>query len=159
MPHQEKLAWRQYSRILMDHLPQRMEYWAWPPHMRVEYRYPLLDTDLMETCLVFPPWVKQHHGMNRYLFRQAIRGFVPESIRQRNDKSGTTIPHTYLSLLNEREAIMDLINNRSGSAYLNSIFDFSRFPAWYDMLVKRDKADMNYLMPGRLCVSDDFNVF
>jgi len=33
---------------------------------------PLLDMDLVETTLAFPPWVKQHHGIKRYLFRQAI---------------------------------------------------------------------------------------
>ncbi len=49
--------------------------------------------------------------------------------------------------MNARE-IMDLINACSGSEFLNEIFDFSRFPQWYERLVKRDKEDMNYLMPG-----------
>ncbi len=97
------LARRQFARIMLDHLPQRMEYcYAAAAQYGMEYRYPLLDVDLLETCLAFPPWVKQHHGINRYLFRQAIKGFVPEKIRQRDDKSGTTIPQTFYSLVNER---------------------------------------------------------
>ncbi len=68
---------------MLDHLPQRMEYcYAMAAQYGIEYRYPLLDVDLVETALAFPPWIKQHHGINRYLFRQAIRGFVPEEIRQ-----------------------------------------------------------------------------
>jgi asparagine synthase (glutamine-hydrolysing) len=148
-PWHNVLAQRQYARIMQDHLPQRMEYcYTAAAQYGMEYRYPLLDMDLIETCLAFPPWVKQHHGTNRYIFRQAIAGFVPEKIWQRDDKSGTTIPQTFYSLVNERDAILDLINSCSGSAYLNEIFDLSRFPEWYEKLVKRDPKDMNYLMPG-----------
>ena len=148
-PWHKTLAQRQYARIMQNHLPQRMEYcYTAAAQYGMEYRYPLLDTDLIETCLAFPPWMKQHHGTNRYIFRQAIQGFVPEKIRQRDDKSGTTIPQTFYSLVNERESIMDLINSCSGNEYLNEIFDISRFSEWYDRLIKREKEEMNYLMPG-----------
>ncbi len=143
------LSWRQYDRIMMDHLPQRMEYcYAMAAQYGIEYRYPLLDVDLVETALAFPPWLKQHHGINRYLFRQAIRGFVPEEIRNRDDKSGSTIPQTLFSLSNEREEILNIVREAGNSPFLNEIFDLSRFPEWYEKMVKRDKKDMNYLMPG-----------
>jgi hypothetical protein len=92
--------------------------------------------------------MKQHHGTNRYIFRQAIAGFVPEEIRLRDDKSGTTIPQVYYSLATEREAIMNLVNSCSGTEMLKGILDFSGFEDWYDRLVKRDPEHMNYLMPG-----------
>lgn len=134
---------------MQNHVPQRMEYcYAAAAQYGIEYRYPLLDEDLIRTYLSFPPWVKQHHGNNRYVFREAIRGFVPEEIRVRNDKSGATIPQTYYSLVNERETILALISNCSASAFLNEIFDFSRFAEWYDKLVKRDPGDVNNLMRG-----------
>ncbi len=148
-PRRDRLAQRQSARIMLEHLPQHMEYcYAAAAQYGLEYRYPLLDVDLLETCLAFPPWVKQHYGRNRYLFRQGIPGFVPEKIRERDDKSGTTIPQVYYSLVTEREAILELINGCSHSDYLNEMFDFSRFPGWYEKLVKRDPKDMNYLMPG-----------
>jgi asparagine synthase (glutamine-hydrolysing) len=148
-PHGDRLAERQVARIMLDHLPQRMEYcYAAAAQHGLEYRYPLLDVDLVETCLAFPPWVKQHHGLNRYLFRQAIADFVPEKIRQRNDKSGTTIPQTHYSLANEQNEILDLIRSCSDSTVLQEIFDFSRFPEWYEKLVERNPEDMNYRMPG-----------
>ncbi len=149
LPVQETLSSRQLFRICMEHIPQRMEYcYTAAAQFGMEYRYPLFDVNLMLACLAFPPRVKQHHGINRYLFRQAIAGYVPEAIQQRNDKSGTTIPHTYHSLVTEKDQILDLVRSCSDSARLNEIFDFSRFGAWYEKLVRRDPEDMNTLMPG-----------
>jgi asparagine synthase (glutamine-hydrolysing) len=148
-PVAETTALRQQARIGLDHIPQRMEYcYAAAAQYGLEYRYPLLDTRLMEIILAFPPWVKQHHGINRYGFREAIKGFVPESVRIRDDKSGSTIPHALYSLASEKESILELVKECSGSEYLNNIFEFSRFSGWYEKLVKRDKPEMNYMMPG-----------
>jgi asparagine synthase (glutamine-hydrolysing) len=148
-PWQEHLSSRQLYRISMEHLPQRMEYcYAAAAQFGLEYRYPLLDVNLMLACLAFPPWLKQHKGINRYLFRQVIAGFVPESIRQRDNKSGSTIPHTYFSLINEKDQILGLVRDSEGLPFFEEIFDFSRFPSWYEKLVKRDDKDLNYMNPG-----------
>jgi len=148
-PCRKKVTFRQYDRFMLDHVPQRMEYcYTAAAQYGIEYRYPLWDIDLMETYLAFPPWMKQHHGINRYVFRQAIKDFVPEMIWKRDDKAGSTIPQMRYSFIKEKELLFELINSCSGSSYLNEIFDFSRFSQWYEKLVKRDKKDMNYLMPG-----------
>jgi asparagine synthase (glutamine-hydrolysing) len=148
-PVLETLSSRQLFRINMEHIPQRMEYcYTAAAQFGLEYRYPLLDVNLMLACLAFPPRVKQHHGVNRSLFRQAITGCVPEAIQQRNDKSGTTIPHTYHSLITEKDQILDLIKLCSDLSRLKEIFDFTRFGPWYEKLVRRDPKDMNTLMPG-----------
>jgi asparagine synthase (glutamine-hydrolysing) len=143
------LAARQSDRIMLDHLPQRMEYcYAAAAHYGIEYRYPLLDVDLVEMALAFPPWLKQHHGTNRYMFREAIRGFVPEEIRTRNDKTGATIPQTLQSLVNDRDEILNVIKKGTEIQFLHEIFDFSKFIEWYERLVRRDPSDTNYLNPG-----------
>lgn len=145
----ENIVMRQIDKIMHPHLPQRMEYcYAAAAHYGIEYRYPLLDVDLVETYLAFPSWMKQHNGINRYAFRQATKGFVPEEIRQRNDKSGTTIPQTFYCFQTEKEDILAMIRQASQSGFLKDIFDFGKFPSWYEKLVKRDPEDMNYLMPG-----------
>ncbi len=149
LPYFAELSARQLNRIRMDHVPQRMEYcYAAAAQFGVEYRYPLLDQNLIETFMALPPWLKQHHGTNRYLFRAAIKNLVPETIRQRDDKSLSTIPQVYFSLVNEKESIMERIRHCSGSAYLNEIFDFSRFGQWYGKIVRRDEQESNYSMPG-----------
>lgn len=143
------LALRQIDRMMHDHVPQRMEYcYAAAAQHGIEYRYPLLDIDLLETYLAFPSWMKQHHDVNRYTFRQAITGYVPETIRTRNDKSGSTIPQTFFSLKNEREEIFKVMHKASGSAMLKEIFDFEKFERWYEKIVQRNPKDTNYLMHG-----------
>ena len=148
-PKQDILSLRQLYRISMDHLPQRMEYcYTAAAQYGIEYRYPLLDVNLVLACLAFPARLKQHHGTNRYLFRESIAGFVPEVIRQRNDKSGTTIPQAYYRLIREKENILSIVNNCKGKSKIQEIFDLSRFPKWHDMLVSREEEDLNAMNPG-----------
>jgi asparagine synthase (glutamine-hydrolysing) len=148
-PKQEILSMRQLYRINMDHLPQRMEYcYTAAAQYGIEYRYPLLDVNLVLACLAFPARLKQYKGTNRYLFRESISGFVPEVIRQRNDKSGTTIPHSYYSLVRGKENILSLVNDCKGNKKIGEIFDLSRFSTWYDKLVLRKEEDLNSMNPG-----------
>jgi asparagine synthase (glutamine-hydrolysing) len=143
------LAEKQWYRVNMDHLPQRMEYcYAAAAQFGMEYRYPLLDVNLVTTFLAMPSWLKQKQGTNRYLFRQAIQGFVPESIRNRDDKSGTTIPHNYHSLVTEKKALLNLLNKAEFNPDLLEMFDFDKFPDWVEKLVKRDPVELNYLNPS-----------
>ncbi|MBN2215129.1 MAG: hypothetical protein JW723_12880 [Bacteroidales bacterium] len=143
------LAFRQLNRISHQHVPQRLEYsYAAAAYYGIQYRYPLLDIRLLQTCLSFPAWMKNRPGTDRYLFRQALKGVIPEEIRLRADKTGAVIPHTYLRLKKDRELILDFINMCASEGYLNHIFDFSRFEGWLDALIERNPDEMNYLMPG-----------
>jgi len=148
-PKKDILSLRQLFRINMEHLPQRLEYcYTAAAQYGIEYRYPLLDVNLVLACLAFPARLKKHKGTNRYLFRESITGFVPEIIRQRDDKTGTTIPQTYYSLIQEKEKILGMINGCKGKNKIQEIFDLSRFPKWYDKLVQRQEEDMNSMNPG-----------
>lgn len=145
----DSLVRRQIERLHQNYIPQRLEYcYTAAAQYGLVYRYPLLDMNLIETCLAFPPWLKQHHGINRHVFREAIKDFVPEGIRNRDDKTGATIPQTYCSLVYERNEICSIIKNASGSEFLKEIFDFTRFKWWYDKLAERESGAMKYLMPG-----------
>lgn len=145
----KKLSEKQLDSIFQDHIAERLEYcYTAAAQYGIEYRYPLLDPNLILVCLSFPPWLKFHHGKGRYLFREAIRGFVPENIRLRDDKSGGTIPQTFHYLVNEREQIISLIKKISGDKSLSEIFDQDKTIIWYDKLIKRDVDEINYLMPG-----------
>jgi asparagine synthase (glutamine-hydrolysing) len=148
-PKQDILSLRQLYRVSMDHLPQRLEYcYTAAAQYGIEYRYPLLDVNLVLACLAFPARLKHHKGTNRYLFRESIAGFVPEMIRQRNDKLGTTIPQSYYSLVREKDSILSLVNDGKGKGKIAEIFDLSRFPGWYDKMVIREQADLNALNTG-----------
>jgi asparagine synthase (glutamine-hydrolysing) len=149
IPFMDNLSDKQKYRINLNHVSQRMEYcYTAAAQFGIEYRYPLLDVNLILAGMAFPPWMKQHHGTNRYIFRQAMKGFVPERIRTREDKSGSTIPHTYFSLHRDRQSILDLVQKASSSSYLNTIFVLDRFSSWYQQLVGHNREELNYLNPG-----------
>jgi asparagine synthase (glutamine-hydrolysing) len=67
----------------------------------LNYRYPLLDLRVLRVALGMPSSLWVRRGVNRYPFRQAMRGILPESIRTRNDKAGPSLPA--VSVLLERE--------------------------------------------------------
>jgi asparagine synthase (glutamine-hydrolysing) len=148
-PYRQKLIHRQWNQVTKDVISLRLETcYAAAAQYGIEYRYPLLDVDLVETALAFPPWLKQHYGVNRYMFREAIKGFVPEEIRLRNDKLGSTIPQTLYHLATEKEELFSVIREAEKSPYLKEIFDFPKFETWYEKLVRRDPKERQYLLTG-----------
>jgi asparagine synthase (glutamine-hydrolysing) len=58
----------------------------------VESRVPFLDYRVAEYLGTLPLDQKIRHGVTKYVLRQAIRGLVPENIRNRMDKMGFVTP-------------------------------------------------------------------
>jgi asparagine synthase (glutamine-hydrolysing) len=58
----------------------------------LEYRYPLLDLDLVEFYTSLPTKMKCRAGITRYLIREATKDVLPESIRMRDNKDVPTLP-------------------------------------------------------------------
>jgi asparagine synthase (glutamine-hydrolysing) len=53
----------------------------------VQLRHPFFDKRLVEFCVSLPLELKVNNGMTRWVLREAMRGTLPESIRERRDKS------------------------------------------------------------------------
>ena len=53
----------------------------------LEEAYPFLDRDLVEFVMALPPEIINWKGCSKGLFRQAMSGLLPESIRDRNWKA------------------------------------------------------------------------
>lgn len=58
----------------------------------IESRVPFLDYRLVEFLLSLPPQQKIHHGINKVVLRNAMKGLIPEIVRQRMDKIGFSTP-------------------------------------------------------------------
>ncbi|MFQ5492668.1 MAG: asparagine synthase (glutamine-hydrolyzing) [Candidatus Dojkabacteria bacterium] len=58
----------------------------------IETRVPLLDHKFVEYVLGLPADQKIKHGWNRFVYRNAMKGLMPESIRSRRKKIGFTTP-------------------------------------------------------------------
>ncbi len=54
-------------------------------------RYPLLDRDLVDFTATIPPTFKVKRGKNRYIFKQAMEGFLPQEIIKKK-KHGMGLP-------------------------------------------------------------------
>lgn len=69
------------------HLPQRMDTWAlFGEKYGIEYKYPLLDKNLLEFWFGVPIKYTYEAMSHRYLYCESMKGILPEKIRMRVDK-------------------------------------------------------------------------
>jgi asparagine synthase (glutamine-hydrolysing) len=80
-PHrlENALSWWQIMETL-PHLSPRILF-------RPEYRYPMLDKDLVEFLFSIPPEQLVRPGRRRFMMRSALRGIVPVEILERRRKA------------------------------------------------------------------------
>ncbi|MDX9785234.1 MAG: asparagine synthase-related protein [Desulfobacterales bacterium] len=57
----------------------------------LQVRYPLLDRDLVDFTTTIPPTLKVKWGKNRYIFKRAMKGFLPDEIISKS-KHGMGMP-------------------------------------------------------------------
>lgn len=58
----------------------------------LESRVPLLDHRIVELAASMPPTIKFKGGQTKYIFRQAVKNIIPQSIVSRKDKMGFPVP-------------------------------------------------------------------
>lgn len=75
-------------RLLYNyHIPARMDSWSYyGEKYGIEYKYPLADKVVIEYFLSIPPRFTCHTRASRYLYREALKGILPEKIRTRPNK-------------------------------------------------------------------------
>jgi asparagine synthase (glutamine-hydrolysing) len=80
-PHRldNALTWWRVMETLPHLFPQRL--------FRPEYRYPMLDKDLVEFLFSIPPQQLVKPGRRRFLMRRALHGIVPDEILERRRKA------------------------------------------------------------------------
>jgi asparagine synthase (glutamine-hydrolysing) len=72
---------RQVQRFLTPNMPFRLETCDIATRsFHLEYRYPLLDLELLEFYLALPPLLKSRNGYGRYLIRKAHEAVTPSEL-------------------------------------------------------------------------------
>lgn len=110
----------------------------------IEYRYPLLDIRLLEFCLSLPTVQKRRGGIARRMIRVSAAKTLPDKLRWRNDKTGSTIPTMHQRRCKDKEIINQRLNQMheqlGGIEYVNwsKMFDYC----------KRLNKDFNRSMDG-----------
>jgi len=82
---------------LLNHIEYKLEHLLkWEDrnsmHFSLEGRVPFLDYRLVEKTLALNGRDLIHRGTTKHIFREAMRGVLPESIRTRQDKVGFATP-------------------------------------------------------------------
>jgi asparagine synthase (glutamine-hydrolysing) len=96
----------------------------------IEARLPFLDFNLVEFALGLPEEYKLALGMTKRVLREAMRGVLPESIRQRTDKLGFVTPEEVWLREREPRAFESLlkgaISNSAGVLNASLLTKFER---------------------------------
>lgn len=139
---------RQYKKIFHDHVSQRFEYsYLAALYRGMEYAYPLWDVDLLEFYYSLPASLKVKNGVRRYIYRQAMKGVLPEKIRTRNDKTGATIPTVQQRFMKDYDAIADLIK-KAASKNSKHYLDYQKLLEWQERIKNRGFKDKIPANPG-----------
>jgi asparagine synthase (glutamine-hydrolysing) len=138
---------RQYKRIMHNHVSQRFEYsYLAALYRRMEYAYPLWDIDLLEFYYSLPSHLKIKNKMQRYIFREAMTGLLPEKIRLRNDKTGATVPTVQQRFIQDYENISKLVEE--GKKNEISYFNYDKLKEWQERVRNRGFKDKMPANPG-----------
>lgn len=107
------------KEALLDHFEYKLEHllkWEDRNSMAfaIEARVPFLDYRFVEKLLATPSEQKIRKGVTKYIFREAMKGIVPEKIRLRKDKLGYGTPEDeWFREPSWQKKITEIINSES----------------------------------------------
>lgn len=78
----------------------------------LESRVPLLDPDVMDFVARVPPSIKWKNGEMKFLFKQAIKKWLPKSVFERKDKMGFPVPLHLWAQGSSRDYFCDILLSR-----------------------------------------------
>lgn len=125
------------------HLPERMDSWAlYGERYGIEYKYPLLDKELLEFWFTVPVKHTYQTMVSRYLYREAMKGILPEMIRMRPDKHEAFLAN--LNMTRRKKQIQQMIQTNNAFSISNS-FSFIRIAMLNKMLVHPNLINKVYI--------------
>jgi asparagine synthase (glutamine-hydrolysing) len=119
----------QVDDIMMDTLPLllRMEDRS-SMAFSLEARVPLLDHRLVEYGISLPDHLKVHRGWSKFAIREAMRGVLPDAVRQRTSKLGFAAPDRRWLAHDLRPQVTTLIED---SLRCERYVDVAALRRWY----------------------------
>lgn len=93
---------------------------------RIEYRYPLLDRELIATYMAMPSHLKHIPGQGRSVFRSSLAGWVPDEVRQNTRLRASANPGNPARKRLDRERLMARLHRLPGNAPLFRYVDVKK---------------------------------
>ena len=115
------------------HIPERIDSWSlFSEKYKFEYKYPLLDKDVLEFWFSIPLEYNYKDMKARLLYKEAMKGILTESIRTRNDKSeNLRIQYTFKNIFESKEYTIDLLKKIEAEDHI-SIYKVEKFYKLYE---------------------------
>ncbi len=97
----------------LHHIPNRMDSWSlFSEKYGFEYKYPLLDKEVLEFWFSIPVEYTFRDMKSRFLYREALKGILIEEIRLRKDKTeNLRIQNTNKNILEGIDYIVDKLDS------------------------------------------------
>ena len=125
------------------HLPERMDSWAlYGERYGIEYKFPLLDKELLEFWFSVPVKHTYQTMISRYLYREAMKEILPEMIRTRPNKYEGFLANR--NKVRKEKQIQEMIQ-MNNELNINTSFGFIKTKVLKSVLEKSDLADIRNL--------------
>ena len=87
----------------------------------IESRVPMLDNRIIDLSLKIPSWYKVNKGMSKSIFRESVRGIVPNKILDNKIKRGYPTPTSVWFANDSYEYLLELFSDDQflASKYVN----------------------------------------
>lgn len=131
-------------RLLRNyHLTERMDSWAlYGERYGIEYKYPLLDKELLEFWFTVPVKYTYQTMVPRYLSREAMKGILPEMIRTRSNKHEDFLANR--NKLRRKEFIQEMVQ-MNNELNISTSFRFINTKTLNSVLEQPDLSDSRNL--------------
>jgi len=117
----------QQRRLTQPHLMYRLEMCDHATRsFGLEYRYPLLDIELIEYYMSLPLHLKVQKGRGRYVFRKAVEGLLPDDIIWRHSKQGSSNPQIIERAKVDGDEVQKLLSTIYKNNPINRYADFEK---------------------------------
>jgi len=114
----------QIRRLQEPHVSMRLEYQAQAARsFQLDYRYPLLDVDLIELYLGLPTEFKARNGYGRYIFKKVMERHLPKDFVWRETKKGSSNPQVLNRTLNDGKKVQEKLFSIEGNHPLWNYLD------------------------------------
>jgi len=141
IPDYPNVRKRQIRKILNSRIYDRIEISnILGKQYDIEYRYPMLDIDLIELHFGFKSSLKWSKGIGRYIYRKAIESSLPSEICWRNDKMSSTIPNIQYRYKQDIDKFKSLIEEGRFNNKFHYV-DYDKMIWMMDQLLLRDSGN------------------
>lgn len=117
----------QIRRMQQPHVMYRLELCDIATRsFKVEYRYPLLDIELIELYLSMPLHMKVRDGRGRYVFRKAVEQLLPHDLLWRDSKGGSSNPQIVMRGKIDGDAVVNALKDLPAEHRIHQYADFNK---------------------------------